>query len=380
MRVQIVDPSAFTPPYDHALSAALARAGADVELITSRFAYGAVAPPDGYVLREDFYRHARGAAGSRVRSLTKLAEHVPDMLRYRTVARGADVVHFQWLDVQWLDRLLLPRRPLVLTAHDLLPREPRPGQVGAQRRLYDAVDALVVHSEYGREQLVRELGLDPGKVHVIHHGAFEHLARLPSTPLVSELEQVAGPVVLFFGLLRPYKGVDVLLEAWRDVPAGGAELWIVGRPRMDIAPLLASAPPGVRFVSRYVPDTELASYFRRADVVVLPYSRTDRFDQSGVLATALAFAKPVVLSDVGGFGEVAATGAGVLVQPGDVGSLSAALRRVLGDAGERSRLAEAARAAAAGPYSWDEAARRTLDVYRGLTSAREAAAPQSAPS
>ena len=379
MRVQVVDPSAFTPPYDHALSAALARAGADVELITSRFAYGSVAAPDGYALREDFYRHARGAAGSRVRSLTKFAEHVPDMLRYRRVARDADVVHFQWLDVQWLDRLLLPRGPLVLTAHDLLPREPRPGQVAAQRRLYDAVDALVVHSEYGRGQLVRGLGLDPGKVHVIHHGAFEHLARLPSQPLAAELEQVAGPVVLFFGLLRPYKGVDVLLEAWCGMPAG-AELWIVGRPRMDIAPLLASAPPGVRFISRYVPDAELASYFRRADVVVLPYSRTERFDQSGVLATALAFAKPVVLSDVGGFGEVAATGAGVLVEPGDVGSLTAALGRLLGDEAERARLAQAAREAAAGPYSWDEAARRTLHVYRGLTGARDGAAAQSAPS
>ena len=379
MRVQVVDPSAFTPPYDHALSAALARAGADVELITSRFAYGSVAAPDGYALREHFYRHARGAAGSRVRSLTKLAEHVPDMLRYRRVARDADVVHFQWLDVQWLDRLLLPRGPLVLTAHDLLPREPRPGQVAAQRRLYDAVDALVVHSEYGRGQLVRGLGLDSGKVHVIHHGAFEHLARLPSQPLAAELEQVAGPVVLFFGLLRPYKGVDVLLQAWRGMPAG-AELWIVGRPRMDIAPLLASAPPGVRFISRYVPDAELASYFRRADVVVLPYSRTERFDQSGVLATALAFAKPVVLSDVGGFGEVAATGAGVLVEPGDVGSLAAALGRLLGDEAERARLAQAAREAAAGPYSWDQAARRTLDVYRGLTGARDGAAAQSAPS
>ena len=379
MRVQVVDPSAFTPPYDHALSAALARAGADVELITSRFAYGSVAAPDGYALREHFYRHARGAAGSRVRSLSKLAEHVPDMLRYRHVARDADVVHFQWLDVQWLDRLLLPGAPLVLTAHDLLPREPRPGQVAAQRRLYDAVDALVVHSEYGRGQLVRGLGLDPGKVHVIHHGAFEHLARLPSQPLAAELEQVAGPVVLFFGLLRPYKGVDVLLEAWRGMPAG-AELWIVGRPRMDIAPLLASAPPGVRFISRYVPDAELASYFRRADVVVLPYSRTERFDQSGVLATALAFAKPVVLSDVGGFGEVAATGAGVLVEPGDVGSLAAALGRLLGDEAERARLAQAAREAAAGPYSWDEAARRTLHVYRGLTGARDGAAAQSAPS
>lgn len=108
MRVQVVDPSAFTPPYDHALCAALARVGADVELITSRFAYSSVAEPDGYVLREHFYRHARGAPGGRVRSLTKLAEHVPDMLRYRRLAGDADVVHFQWLDVQWLDRLLLP--------------------------------------------------------------------------------------------------------------------------------------------------------------------------------------------------------------------------------------------------------------------------------
>jgi glycosyltransferase involved in cell wall biosynthesis len=379
MRVQVVDPSAFTPPYDHALCAALARVGADVELVTSRFAYGSVAAADGYTVREDFYRRARGAAGSRLRSLTKLTEHVPDMLRYRGTARGADVVHFQWLDVQWLDRLLLPRRPLVLTAHDLLPREPRPGQVGAQRRLYGAVDALIVHSEYGRAQLVQEVGVDPRKVHVIHHGAFEHLTRLAPVPLPPELQRAAGPVVLFFGLLRPYKGVDLLLEAWRDAPAG-AELWIVGRPRMDISVLRAAAPPSVRFISRYVSDAELASYFRRADVVVLPYSRTERFDQSGVLATALAFAKPTVLSDVGGFSEIVANGAGLLVPPGDAAALAAALRRVLDDEAERTRMAQAAAAAAAGPYSWDEAARRTLEVYRELTGTRDPAAPQSAPS
>jgi glycosyltransferase involved in cell wall biosynthesis len=379
MRVQVVDPSAFTPPYDHALCAALARAGADVELITSRFAYGSVAEPDGYARREHFYRHARGAAGGRLRSLTKLAEHVPDMLRYRQVARAADVVHFQWLDVQWLDRLLLPARPLVLTAHDLLPREPRPGQVSAQRRLYDAVDALVVHSEYGRAQLVQELGLDPRKVHVIRHGAFEHLARLAPQPLDADLGRVTGPVVLFFGLLRPYKGLDVLLEAWREVPAG-AELWIVGRPRMDIAALRAAAPASVRFISRYVSDGELASFFRRADVVVLPYTRTDRFDQSGVLATALAFVTPTVLSDVGGFSEVAATGAGVLVPPGEAAALAATLGELLGDEDRRTRMAAAAATAAAGPYSWDESARLTLALYAQLTGARDPTAPQSAPS
>src|SRR5207248_9956786 len=125
---------------------ALGRAGSEVDLLTTSFAYGPAPAPDGYRLRQLFYRRARGAAGSRLRSASKLLEHVPDMLRYRRLAPEADVVHFQWLTVQWLDRQLLPDRPLVLTAHDLLPREPRLLQARAQRRLYDAVDAVVAHS------------------------------------------------------------------------------------------------------------------------------------------------------------------------------------------------------------------------------------------
>jgi glycosyltransferase involved in cell wall biosynthesis len=371
MRVQVVDPSAFTPPYDHALCAALARAGAEVELITSRFAYGSVPAADGYAVRELFYRGAVGAPGSRARTVAKLVQHVPDMLRYRGFARSADVVHFQWLAVQALDRYLLPRRPIVLTAHDLLPREPRPGQARAQRRLYDAVDAVVVHSRYGRDLLTGRLGVDPGKVRVIPHGAFSYLTALSSeSPLPDELAGVRTPVVLFFGLLRPYKGVETLLEAWRGID--GADLWIVGRPRMPVEPLRARAAANVRFVSRFVSDAEVSALFRRADVVVLPYTRTERFDQSGVLATALAFGKATVLSDVGGFGEVAATGAARLVAPGDADALRQAITALLGDPVELERLERAAAAAASGPYSWDEAARLTLALYREL-------APQSSP-
>jgi glycosyltransferase involved in cell wall biosynthesis len=365
MRVHIVDPSAFTLPYDHALSAALVHAGADVELITSRFAYGQPPDPDGYAVRELFYRHARGAAGSRARLAAKLADHVPDMVRYRDLAGSADVVHFQWLAVQAVDRWLLPRRPTVLTAHDLLPREPRPGQAWFQRQLYDAVDAVVVHSRYGRDLLVGSLGIDASKVRVIPHGAFGHLtAQADERALPAELGAVRTPVVLFFGLLRPYKGLDVLLDAWRGVH--GAELWIVGRPRMPVEPLQARAPANVRFVPRYVSDAELPAFFRRADAVVLPYSRTERFDQSGVLATALAFGKPTVVSDVGGFGEVAAAGAARLVPPDDPGALRDALVTLLGDPRERDGLAARALAAASGTYSWRAAAAQTLALYREL--------------
>jgi glycosyltransferase involved in cell wall biosynthesis len=375
VRVHVVDPSAYTPPYDHALCRALAAAGADVELYTSRFAYGPVAPAEGYERRETFYRLAARVRDARARRAVKLVEHVPDMLRYRRAALAADVVHFQWLTVQHLDRHLLPtncsgtgaRRPLVLTAHDILPREPRLGQREAQRRLYDRFDAVVVHSEHGRQRLTGELGIDPARVHVIPHGAFEHLvedgADIGSSPPPFQTEK---PVVLCFGLMRPYKGIDLLLEAWEGIE--DAELWIAGMPRMDISPLLAdlrsaSAPAGVRFVARFITDGELPAYFRRADLVVLPYRE---IDQSGVLFTALAFGKPLLLSDVGGFPEVAATGAARTFPAGDAGALHRALRELLGDRAALAGMAERARAAAAGPYSWKAIARRTLDLYEAL--------------
>ena len=89
VRVQIVDPSAYTPPYDHALCSALASAGAGVELFTSRFAHGPVAEPRGYTRTEFFYRAAARLPAAGARRAVKLVEHVPDMLRYRRAARRA---------------------------------------------------------------------------------------------------------------------------------------------------------------------------------------------------------------------------------------------------------------------------------------------------
>jgi glycosyltransferase involved in cell wall biosynthesis len=365
VRTAVVDPSAYTPAYDHALCSALARAGASVQLVTSRFAYGDVPAPDGYVLSELFYRRARGAAGSRARRLSKLVSHAGDMRALQKLAADtADIVHFQWLAMPWLDAGLLPAGPLVLTAHDLLPREPKPGQARVQLRLLQRMSAIVVHSEYGRSQLVSRLDIPADKVHVIHHGAFEHVAAGVRSPLSAPLDRVDEPVVLFFGLVRPYKGVGTLLEAWRGV--SGAELWVVGRPMLDLAPLRAAATASVRFVDRYVPEQDVQAYFRRADVIVLPYERTERFDQSGVLATALAFGKPVVLTDIGGFPEVAATGAGQLVEAGDSAALGEALQSLIDDPAARARLGSAALAAARGPYSWESAAARTLELYRSL--------------
>lgn len=405
MRVHIIDPSAFTPPYDDALCRALARQkDIEVELITSRFAYGAVPQPQGYSRRECFYRlaHRTAAAGgprSRVRLALKAVEHAPDMLRYRARARTADVAHFQWLTLQPLDVHLLPSRrspgerpKRVLTAHDVLPREPRPGQVSAQRRLYERMDAVIVHTEHGATRLRDELGLAPDRVHVIPHGVlrpWEDCARTEGgasaedgapSALPAELSAVEGPVALFFGLLRPYKGLDVLLEAWRQAaatpsPAGAprAELWIVGMPRMDIVPLRSAAciaeaagAGRVRFLPRFVSDAEMHALIARASLLVAPYRE---IEQSGVALTALGTGTPLLLSDAGGFPEIAATGAARTVPVGDAGALAVALADLLGDRVLLGEMAERALAAAAGRYSWESIAQAHVELYASLLAA-----------
>jgi glycosyltransferase involved in cell wall biosynthesis len=360
MRVQLIDPSADVLFYDHALAAALARQGADVHLLTSRFVHGPVAAPDGFEVSEPFYRAGTrwAARRARLRRVLKGAEHVPGMIAQRRRAGAADVGHWQWLWLEQISARLVPRRPpQVLTLHNVIRRGGRP-----TGHLTGAFDAVIVHTRYGAELLG-----GGGNVHVIPCGAFEHLTSQPGErPLPPELAAVEGPVVLAFGVVRDYKGIDVLVEAFRDVP--GAELWVVGRPLgVSMERLRALAPAGrVRFVDRYVSDAELPAYFRRADVVALPHRSVDI---SGVLFTGLAFHKAMVLSDVGGFSEVVHDhGAGVLVRPDDPPALAAALNELIADPGRREELERRAAAAAAGAYSWDQVAARTLDVYREVTA------------
>jgi glycosyltransferase involved in cell wall biosynthesis len=368
MFVQIVDPPAYTPPYDRSLCAALAAAGARAELVTSEFSHGTVPPADGYRVSESFYRRSSRMRGA-LRRPARALEHLADMRRFsRSGSEPADLIHFQWLTLPRLDTHLLPKgKPLVQTPHGLLRAEAWRGRSG-YRALLERMDALVALSEYGAGVLRAQAGVPAEKVHVIPHGPLDYLTRLDDEDeLPAELAAVEGPVVLFFGLIRPYKGVDLLIEAFREVR--GAELWIVGRPLgVDLGELRAAASrceATVRFVPRFVPDSAVPAYFRRADLVVLPHRDAE---QSGVLFTALAFGKAILMSDAGGFPEVAAEGAGRTFPAGDAEALTEALTALLADPAKREGLARAALAAAGGPYSWESIAMKHLALYEKLLS------------
>jgi glycosyltransferase involved in cell wall biosynthesis len=116
-------------------------------------------------------------------------------------------------------------------------------------------------------------------------------------------------------------------------------------------------------VERFIPDDAVAAFMRRADLVVLPYRN---IEQSGVLYSALAFGRPLVLSSVGGFPEIAERGAARLVPPEDPEALAAALNDLLADQAAREGLGAAAAREATSTYSWERIAEQTMDLYRDL--------------
>ena len=344
MRVLLADPPAFTPWYDHELAAALGRAGADVELETSRFRFGDVPAPDGYRRSERWYPlSSRLFRRSRLRLPLKAVEHLEVM---RSLARvRADVLHVQWLAVPQADVHLRFRSPSVFTAHDLLPRRTA-SRVDLWRRLLRRFDRVVVHTERGRETLAA-LGVE---AHVIPHPVY------PSTAVRGD----DGATLLALGVIRPYKGLADAIEVTRRLP--DARLLVAGDPAMPLDGLRAAERVDWRL--GFLSQAELDRALSEATVAVFPYRA--ELDQSGALLQALGAGVPAVVYDVAGLGEpVRAYGAGRVVPAGDVLALTAAVGELLSDSAALAAARAGAERARA-ELTWDASAAQHLALYREL--------------
>jgi glycosyltransferase involved in cell wall biosynthesis len=350
VRVLIADPPAFTPAYDHELAAALARAGADVELVTAPFRFGDVPAPEGYRRDELFYPvSSRLFRRSRLRLPLKAAEHLAGIARLNR--RRPDVLHVQWLPAPQLDvRFLRLGAASVFTAHDLLPR-----RTAAKRelwlRLMSRFARVVVHSKHGTGVLA-DLGVPCERLRVIPHPV------PPSDPPRAD----DGHTLLCLGIIRPYTGLDDAIAAVKRVD--GARLLVAGDPMEPVDRYRAAAGSMADWRLGYLPEAELDRALGEATVALFPYR--PELDQSGALLRALGAGVPAIAYDVGGIAEpVQRFGAGRVVAAGDVDGLVAAIEELLGD---RDALA-AARAgarAARDALTWDSSAAAHLALYREL--------------
>lgn len=349
------------------LADALARAGADVTLLTNtRYELEALARAfrvegcfDG---RHGWLRSARG-------------------LLARLRALSPDVVHVQSVLSTRLDGLLWPcvrrRHALVVTAHDVRTHEDNPWEGWTVWRTLAAADAIVVHTRESADVVTRRLGANR-IVALIHHGDyafFEHGATGRAAARASLGLPPGAKLLLAFGAIRPYKGIGELIAALPEIRRHEPEAHLV-----IAGPLLvgteaeyraaiegAAVGPHVTLRAAYVPHAQVAAYFRAADVAVFNYRDVT---DSGAFRIAASLGTPIVAAAVGGFDEFLTDGvSGRLVPPGDRGALVAALVATLADPGAAAKRADAAREIAADAWSWDTSARATLELYARVARA-----------
>jgi glycosyltransferase involved in cell wall biosynthesis len=387
LKVFVVDPPLFTLPYDVHFARALAAAGASVDLIGRPLRGYERMQDEQFRFRPLFYRLTEPGKGwqtSRAAKLLKAVEHGAGLwsLQRQVAAERPDAVHVQWLVLPTLERQLLRRirrqAGLFLTVHNASlaahSADSVVGGVGAaaqrfgRRDILDEFDGFIAHTEQTRAHLERA-GIAPERICVLGHP--------PLTPGELPAVRADGTVrILFFGSIKPYKGIDVLVRAALQLLPSrpNCRIDVVGRPFSPLdsemeAVRQAGLSDRFGFDLRFIPDEDLARYLAAADITVFPYRE---IDASGAFALAVAAGKPVVASALGVFAEQPAASAISLFPAGDADALASALAPLVDDAGERRAAAEKVRALGGTLDSWPDFAKGCIAFYDQRLAERRA--------
>lgn len=267
-------------------------------------------------------------------------------LRAFRTTKKADVILFQWWTSSVahmylaLEILNLKRRPIIIEFHEVV--DPLESSIFLIRIYSKVMGKLirrlathyVVHSNADKELISKNYGIEKDKIEVIPHGIYDHYKKIERNVARSRVGIKEDFVILFFGLLRPYKGVKYLIKAYENLPADFIEksrLLIVGETWEDKESKELAKESNfsnkINVVDRYVSDDEISLYFSASDVLVIPYTRAS---QSGVAHIGMAFGMPIIASEVGGLEESLGKYEGtVFVQPEIAKDIAKALMSVL---------------------------------------------------
>ena len=383
----LIDACQFTANYNYCLLDALAKRGNRMVYATTQFAHGYVPDPAGVKVLRCFFFMARLVSrltsSGPVRRTLRAVEYPANLLfllGYVLVKR-IRVIHFMWavspsLDYGVIRLLQMMGRRVVYTAHNPFPHELKASDIRRYSQIYCRVDHVIALTQYTKGEIVRHCGVDSNKITVIPHGDYTALFLLYGTneDLARKVKEKAGGriIIAFLGHIRPYKGLEFFIEAFRLIKKRVPESFflVAGSPlvadRQELEERLARscAPDDLWADIRFIPVEDLKAYLSVIDVLVQPYISAS---QSGNTVMAYTAGVPVISTNVGGLGEMTDEGeTGYVIAPKDPEAIAAAVARCL-DGNNYARMSQNARRAAAGEFSWESIAKQTADVYEHLS-------------
>jgi len=324
-----------------------------------------------------------------LRRVMKMLEALINLaaLTVRFMFSPPDAVHVQYLpmlkwrlplDFWFLEFCRKRGAKIVLTVHDLLPHDTGQTYKNTFLKLYELSDRMICHSDHVKALLELEFTVSSEKISVIPHGPFFY--DLPSTGVEQTRSRVGmesdAMLVLWQGIIFPYKGVDLLLRAWQRVESSGSKayLMIAGTGALELLKQIRDLIDElqlkrVKLDFRFISVLELVTLYRAADVVVYPYRA---ITTSGALATGLALGKTIVASDLPVFRELLTNRENALViDPEDTGKLADALIELSQDVMLRKQLSESVREMKFGDQSWITIAQKTKMTYENASHSQK---------
>jgi glycosyltransferase involved in cell wall biosynthesis len=320
------------------------------------------------------------------RRVLKMLEALVNLaaLTVRFLVSPPDIIHVQYLpmltwrfplDLWFLELCRRRGSQIVLTVHDLLPHDTGEAHKRVFHELYQMADRIICHSDSIRTRLGAEFTVPQEKVAVIPHGPFFYdLPATNSEQTLRSFEIEPGKLlVLWQGIIFPYKGIDLLLNAWQQVEADIDDVCLLiagtGAPefleqiREQINRLNLKR---VKLHPRFISSEELVAIYRAADIVVYPYRA---ITTSGALATGLALGRTIVASDLPVFRELLTNRENaLLVDPQNSSALSGALTELSKSFALRQQLASKVEAMHFGDQSWLSIAAKTIACYESSQS------------
>lgn len=295
---------------------------------------------------------------------------------------NVEIVHFQFFRRKYIDTLFslvlkLSGVKLVYTAHNVLPHENNYSDRVLNALVLRIMDSIIVHSEYIKNKVLNVFSISSEKVHVVPHGNFDiYLSGSPISKHEARTQLGINDhdnVVLFFGYIREYKGLDLALEAFDKacIERQDLKLVIAGAPHNDeIRKKYLDLIEKMNFKERVVYEFDfiafenVAKYFTASDLVLLPYRK---IDHSGIIHLAYSFGRPVIATQVGDFAEVIADGkSGYLVNRDDPDDMA---RAIVAAFSTKNWLAESgahAKWMSENQFSWESIGAETRKVYEEL--------------
>lgn len=381
----IIDAGEFTGNYNNCLLEAMGKRS-DIYYAATVSPYVDYPHPSNIKVVNCFFLLARLAgkltSSNFVRRLLRAVEYPFDLfvLFLFIFFKGIKVVHIMWLvipsiDLWYIKLLQLSGKRVVLTAHNPFPHEFKQKHLNQYSLVYNQVNSLITLTEYSKQEIIDNAGIEKNKITVIPHGDLNYvLSHFPiNEDLAKRIKLKAKKkwIVSYFGHLRPYKGVEYFIKAIPLIKKLNPSTFfiIAGSPRFaneaELKRLITENcdPSYILCDLRFVPTADMKTYFSLTNVLVQPYISAS---QSGNTVMAYAAGIPVISTNVGGLAEMIEDGkTGYVIAPRDPEAIADAVAKCF-DGDSYEKMSHNSRLAATEQYSWGKIAEQTAIVYRNF--------------